>query len=106
MAVGRTSPALTKNSYNVFFATLAEGYNKNEIARAQDCNYLTVNVSLRIVSFLEVEKIFFIIYIFLFFIEVDEIGQTLKVVLCIRRTWFDSRLTWLHVKEDRDMNVL
>ena len=36
----------------------------------------------------------------------DEIGQTLKVVLGIRRTWFDSRLTWLHVKEDRDMNVL
>ena len=49
-----------------------------------------MNVSLRVVSFL----------------EVDEIGQTLKVVLEIKRTWFDSRLTWLHVKENPDMNVL
>ena len=72
------------------FATQKEGYSKNEIARAEDGNFLTVNVSLAIVSFL----------------EVDEIGQTLKVILEIKRTWFDPRLTLLHLQEDSDLNVL
>ena len=40
------------------------------------------------------------------FLEVDELGQTLKVAFEIRRTWFDSRLTMLHLKEDRDLNYL
>ena len=72
------------------FATQKEGYSKNEIARAEDGNFLTVNVSLAIVSFL----------------EVDEIGQTLKVILEIKRTWFDPRLTLLHLQQDSDLNVL
>ena len=43
------------------FAILTEGYNKDEIARAEGGDYWTVNVTLRIVSFLEVREIFFII---------------------------------------------
>ena len=41
------------------FAILTEGYNKDEIARAEGGDYWTVNVTLRIVSFLEVREIFF-----------------------------------------------
>ena len=44
-----------------YFAILTEGYNKDEIARAEGGDYWTVNVTLRIVSFLEVREIFFII---------------------------------------------
>ena len=40
------------------FAILTEGYNKDEIARAEGGDYWTVNVTLRIVSFLEVHEIF------------------------------------------------
>ena len=40
------------------FATLPDGYNKDEIARAKDGDFLTVNVSLRIISFLEVGEIY------------------------------------------------
>ena len=40
------------------------------------------------------------------FLEVDELGQTLKVTFEIRRTWFDSRLTFWHLQEDRDLNFL
>ena len=40
------------------------------------------------------------------FLEVDELGQTLKLAFEIRRTWFDSRLTMLHLKEDRNLNYL
>ena len=68
---------------------LPEGYSKNEIARAEDGNFLTVNVSMSIVSFL----------------EVDEIGQTLKVVFELRRSWFDARLTLLHLQKDQDLIV-
>ena len=39
------------------FAILTEGYNKDEIARAEGGDYWTVNVTLRIVSFLEVHEI-------------------------------------------------
>ena len=49
-----------------------------------------MNVSLSVVSFL----------------EVDEIGQTLKVVMEMERTWFDSQLTFLHVQEDSNLNTL
>ena len=73
-----------------YFATLTEGYSKNEIARAEKGNFLTVNVSMSIVSFL----------------EVDEIGQTLKVVFEMKRTWFDARLTLWHLQNDNDLNVL
>ena len=69
---------------------LPEGYSKNEIARAEVGDFLTVNVSMSIVSFL----------------EVDEIGQTLKVVFEMRRTWFDARLKMLHLQKDPDLNVL
>ena len=41
-----------------YFAILTEGYNKDEIARAEGGDYWTVNVTLRIVSFLEVHEIF------------------------------------------------
>ena len=41
-----------------YFATLPDGYNKDEIARAKDGDFLTVNVSLRIISFLEVDEIY------------------------------------------------
>ena len=44
-----------------YFAILTEGYNKDEIARAEGGDQWTVNVTLRIVSFLEVREIFFII---------------------------------------------
>ena len=40
------------------------------------------------------------------FLEVDEIGQTLKVVFEMKRTWFDARLTLLHLQKDPDLNVL
>ena len=40
------------------------------------------------------------------FLAVDEIGQTLKADFDITRTWFDSRLTFLHIQEDRDLNYL
>ena len=40
------------------FATLTDGYNKDEIARAKDGDFLTVNVSLKIISFLEVDEIY------------------------------------------------
>ena len=40
------------------------------------------------------------------FLEVDEIGQTLKVVLEMTRTWFDARLTFLHLQKNLDLNHL
>ena len=40
------------------------------------------------------------------FLEVDEIGQTLKVVFEMTRTWFDDRLTLLHLQKDIDLNYL
>ena len=49
-----------------------------------------MNVSINVISFL----------------EVDELGQTLKLAFEIRRTWFDSQLTMLHLKEDRNLNYL
>ena len=69
---------------------MTEGYDRQEIARAEDGNFLAVDVSMNIVSFL----------------EVDEIGQTLKVVWEMTRTWFDDRLTLLHLQKDIDLNYL
>ena len=69
---------------------MAEGYNKQEVARGEEGDALTVNVSLNVISFL----------------EVNEIDQTLKVVMEIERTWFDSQLTLLHVQEDSNLNTL
>ena len=66
-----------------------EGYIKHEIARAEK-GPLTVNVSMTIVSFL----------------EVDELGQTMKVVFEMKWTWFDARLNMLHLQKDQDLNVL
>ena len=40
------------------------------------------------------------------FVEIDEIGQSLKVILEIRREWFDDRLTILHLQEDQNLNGL
>ena len=40
------------------------------------------------------------------FLEVDEIGQTLKIVLEMTRTWFDARLTFLHLQKNLDLNHL
>ena len=40
------------------------------------------------------------------FLEVDELGQTLKVAFEMRRTWFDFRLTFWHLNENRDLNYL
>ena len=40
------------------------------------------------------------------FVEIDEIGQSLKVILEIRREWFDDRLTMLHLQEDQNLNGL
>ena len=74
----------------VCFATLSEGYVKSEIPFAEEGQFLAVNVSMNIIGFL----------------EVDEMGQTLKVAYEIKRTWFDSRLTFLHLKEDPDLNYL
>ena len=73
----------------LYFATLMEGYIKHEIARAEE-GPLTVNVSMTIVSFL----------------EVDELGQTMKVVFEMKWTWFDARLNMLHLQKDQDLNVL
>ena len=67
-----------------------EGYSNHEIAPAEGNDFLDVNVSWNIVGFL----------------EVDEIGQTLKVVLEMKRTWFDSRLTLLHLQQDIDLNYI
>ena len=53
---------------------MAVGYNKQEVVRGDEGDVLTVNVSLNIISFL----------------EVNEIDQTLKVVMEMERTWFDS----------------
>ena len=69
---------------------MTEGYSKNEIARTTDGDFLAVNVSMTIVSFL----------------DVDEIGQTLKIVLEMTRTWFDDRLPFLHLQKDVDLNYL
>ena len=69
---------------------MAEGYNKQEVAQGEEGDALTVNVSLNVISFL----------------EVNEIGQTLKVVMEMERTWFDSQLTFLHVQEDSNLNTL
>lgn len=81
----------SQQSETTHFATLTEGYSRNEIARAEDHgNFLAVNVSVNIVSFL----------------EVDEIGQTLKVVLEMTRTWFDARLTLLHLQKNPNLNYL
>ena len=77
-------------SEKAYFATLTEGYNKDEIARATDGAFLTVNVSMTIVSFL----------------DVDEIDKTLKIVLEMSRTWFDARLTLLHLPKDVGLNYL
>ena len=77
-------------SETAHFATLPEGYAKSEVARAQEGKFLDVNVSVRIISFL----------------EVDNIGQTLKIKLGMRRTWFDPRLKLLHLHEDPDLNTL
>ena len=68
---------------------MLEGYSKNEIARAEE-GFLNVDVWMRIISF----------------VEVDDMGQTLKVILEIRREWSDARLTLLHLQEDQDLNVL
>ena len=68
---------------------MTEGYIKNEIARAEE-GPLTVNVSMNILSFL----------------EVDELGQTMKVVFEMNLTWFDARLTMLHLQKDPVLNVL
>ena len=68
---------------------MLEGYSKNEIARAEE-GFLNVDVWIRIISF----------------VEVDDMGQTLKVILEIRREWSDARLTLLHLQEDQDLNVL
>ena len=72
------------------FATMAVGYNKQEIARGEGRHALTVNVSLNLISFL----------------EINEIDQTLKVVMEMERSWFDSQLTLLHVQEDSNLNTL
>ena len=68
---------------------MLEGYSKNEIARAEE-GFLNVDVWIRIISF----------------VEVDDIGQTLKVILEIRQKWSDARLTLLHLQKGQDLNVL
>ena len=40
------------------------------------------------------------------FPEVNEIRQTLRVVLEMETTWFDPRLTFKHVQKDDSLNVL
>ena len=69
---------------------MAEGYVKSEIPFADEGQLLVVNVSVNIIGFL----------------KVDEIGQTLKVAYEVKRTWFDSRLTFRHLQKDPDMNYL
>ena len=66
------------------------GYIKSEIPRSAANHFLTVNVSLKIASFL----------------EVDIKGQNLKVAFVLERTWYDSRLGLLHLKANPSLNVL
>ena len=74
-----------------YFATVTEGYTQEEpYFHMEDSDIKNVNVSLNIVSFL----------------KVDELGQTIKVVFEIDRTWFDSQLVFLHLQEDSDFNTL
>ena len=49
-----------------------------------------MNVSMNIISFL----------------EVDELGQTMKVVFEMGWTWFDARLKMVHLQRDQALNVL
>ena len=72
------------------FAILTEGYNQQEMVHVKKGEFLNVDVVLNIKDFL----------------MVDEVGQTLKVVLAVNRMWFDSQLTFLHIKSDPKLNVL
>ena len=58
--------------------------------RAAANQFLTVNVSLKVASFL----------------EVDNKGQTLKVAFVLEKTWYDSRLKFVHLKTNPSLNVL
>ena len=71
---------------------------------------LAVNVSIIISSFLEVCKMCCVRslnpLIFHILLEVNEMRQTLRVVLEMVTTWFDPRLIFKHLQKDPSLNVL
>ena len=69
-------------------------------------SFLPVNVSIIINSFLEVCKVLATSLQLHILPEVNEIRQTLRVVLEMETTWFDPRLTFKHVQKEASLNVL
>ena len=68
-----------------------EGHRKDEIPRrVSNDDVLQVNVTMIVVSFL----------------ELNEIGQTLKATFNLKIRWFDGQLTFRHLQRDTDLNFL
>ena len=68
-----------------------QGHSKDEIPRRfSEDELLQVNVSLTVVGFL----------------ELNEIGQTLKATFNLRTRWFDGQLTFRHLQKDEELNFL
>ena len=68
-----------------------EGHSKDEIPRRfSNDNLLQVNITMVVVSFL----------------ELNEMGQTLKATFNLRSKWFDGQLTFRHLQRDVDLNFL
>ena len=73
-----------------YFAILTEGYNQQEMVHVRTGDVLHVDVVLKIKHFL----------------KVDQVDQTLKVVMRVNRMWLDSQLTFLHIQKDPNLNTL
>ena len=68
-----------------------EGHRKDEIPRRfSNDDLLQVNITMVVVSFL----------------ELNEMGQTLKATFNLRSKWFDGQLTFRHLQRDTDLNFL
>ena len=69
----------------------AKGHRKDEIPRRfSGDDLLQVNVTMIVVSFL----------------ELNEMGQTLKATFNLKSKWFDGQLTFRHLQKDTDLNFL
>ena len=67
------------------------GHRRDEIPRRfSDDDFLQVNVSVKVISFL----------------ELNEMGQTLKATFNLRSKWFDGQLTFRHLQTNKDLNFL
>jgi len=67
-----------------------ESYNKNMVPQSTSTNKLSVNVTITIENVL----------------DVNEVGQSMKVEMKIVRTWFDTRLTFQNLNKDVSLNIL